>query len=112
MTVARTSYPRKKIKILLLENIADTAIQDLHARGYTNVKMVGGALSEAELIKAVSGVHLLGIRSKTQVTKKVLDAADKLLAVACFGIGTNQIDLAAATKRGVAVFNAPYSNTR
>jgi D-3-phosphoglycerate dehydrogenase len=108
----QTSYPRSKIKILLLENISDAAVAEFHAGGYANVKQIGGALSEAELAKAVAGVHLIGIRSKTQITKTVIDAADKLIAIGCFGIGTNQIDLKAATDKGIAVFNAPYSNTR
>ena len=107
-----TSYPRTKIKILLLENISDAAVEELHVGGYADVKRINGALSEAELIKAVKGVHLLGIRSKTHISKNVLDAADKLLAVGCFCIGVNQVDLATATKKGIAVFNAPYSNTR
>lgn len=107
-----TSYPRNKIKILLLENISDAAVAELKHSGYTNVKQSGGALSEAELIKAVNGVHLLGIRSKTRITKNVIAAADKLLAIGCFCIGVNQVDLNAATENGVAVFNAPYSNTR
>ncbi|MEQ1922357.1 MAG: phosphoglycerate dehydrogenase [Pyrinomonadaceae bacterium] len=107
-----TSYPRTKIKILLLENISDAAVEELRVGGYADVKRINGALSEAELIKAVKGVHLLGIRSKTHISKNVLDAADKLLAVGCFCIGVNQVDLAAATKKGIAVFNAPYSNTR
>ena len=112
MATNNTSYPRNKIKILLLENISDAAVAEFEHGGYTNVKRIGGALSEAELIKAVKGVHLLGIRSKTRVTLNVIESADKLLAAACFGIGVNQIDLKAATENGVAVFNAPYSNTR
>lgn len=107
-----TSYPKNKIKVLLLENISDAAVAELRAKGYGDIKSVGGALSDAELAKAVKGVHLLGIRSKTLITKRVIDAADKLLAVGCFGIGTNQVDLTAATKKGVAVFNAPHANTR
>ncbi len=107
-----TSYPRNKIKILLLENISDAAVAELKHSGYTNVKKLGGALSEAELIKAVKGVHLLGIRSKTRIRKNVIAAADKLRAIGCFCIGVNQVDLKAATENGVAVFNAPYSNTR
>jgi D-3-phosphoglycerate dehydrogenase len=110
--MANTSYPRTKIKILLLENISDAAVEELRVGGYADVKRINGALSEAELIKAVKGVHLLGIRSKTHISKNVLDAADKLLAVGCFCIGVNQVDLATATKKGIAVFNAPYSNTR
>ena len=107
-----TSYPKEKINILFLENISDVAVKYFNTAGYTSVKKLGGALSEEELIAAVKNVHLLGIRSKTQVTKKVLDAAEKLQAIGCFCIGTNQVDLSAATKKGVAVFNAPYSNTR
>ena len=110
--MASTSYPRNKIKILLLENISDAAVAELRAGGYQNVRVLNGAVDEATLAKAMKGVHLLGIRSKTQLTKRVIDAADKLLAVGCFCIGVNQVDLAAATRKGVAVFNAPYSNTR
>lgn len=107
-----TSYPKEKIKILFLENISDKAVQKFKENGYTNVTKLGGALSEDELIKAVKDVHLLGIRSKTQITKKVLDSAPKLQAIGCFCIGTNQVNLKEATKQGITVFNAPYSNTR
>ena len=107
-----TSYPRNRIKILLLENIADAAIAELAANGYAQIEQRRGALSEAELIAAVKGVHILGIRSKTQITEPVLANADKLLAIGCFCIGTNQVDLRAAMQKGIAVFNAPYSNTR
>jgi D-3-phosphoglycerate dehydrogenase len=112
MTAAPTSYPRSKVKILLLENISDSAVAELEAGGYHEITRIGGALSEEQLIEAVQGVHLIGIRSKTQITKRVVDAADKLLAIGAFCIGVNQIDLEAATEKGVAVFNAPYSNTR
>ncbi len=112
MKAAPTSYPRNKIKILLLENISDSAVAEMNASGYLEIERINGALSEVELIEAVRGVHLLGIRSKTQITKNVITAADKLLAIGCFCIGVNQVDLAAATEKGVAVFNAPYSNTR
>ena len=107
-----TSYPKEKINILFLENISDVAVKHFNASGYTNVKKINGALSEAELITAIKDVHLLGIRSKSQITKKVLDAAEKLQAIGCFCIGVNQVDLNAATQNGVVVFNAPYSNTR
>jgi len=107
-----TSYPKNKIKVLLLENISDSAVDELKKSGYAEVRKLNGALSEAQLITAVKGVHLVGIRSKTQITKNVIDAADKLLAIGCFCIGVNQVDLKAATEHGVAVFNAPYSNTR
>ena len=112
MASDRTSYPRNKISILLLENISDAAVDVFEKSGYADVTRSNGALSEAELAKAVKGVHLVGIRSKTRVTGNVIEAADKLLAIGAFCIGVNQIDLAAATDHGVAVFNAPYSNTR
>jgi D-3-phosphoglycerate dehydrogenase len=107
-----TSYPRNKIKLLLLENISDAAADELRSSGYANVSRINGAINEADLQKAIKGIHILGIRSKTQITKRAIDAADKLIAIGCFCIGVNQVDLAAATKKGVAVFNAPYSNTR
>jgi D-3-phosphoglycerate dehydrogenase len=107
-----TSYPKEKINILFLENISDKAVQHFKQNGYTNVKKIGGALSEEELIAAVKDVHLLGIRSKTQITDKVLAAATKLQAIGCFCIGVNQVNIKAATQKGVVVFNAPYSNTR
>jgi D-3-phosphoglycerate dehydrogenase / 2-oxoglutarate reductase len=110
--MSATSYPRHKIKVLLLENISDAAVSELEAAGYTNIQRINGALSEEQLIDAVKGVHLLGIRSKTRITKNVIEAADKLLAIGAFCIGVNQIDLKAAAEKGVAVFNAPYSNTR
>ncbi len=107
-----TSYPKDKIKILFLENISDAAIQLFRDNGYTDIKKIGGALSEDELIQEVKNVHLLGIRSKTQITERVLANAPKLQAIGCFCIGTNQVNLHAARKKGVVVFNAPYSNTR
>src|SRR5215204_343296 len=108
----QTSYPKDKIKILLLENISDAAVRELKQYGYGEIQKLNGALSEEELIRAVKGVHLLGIRSKTKISKNVIDAADKLIAIGAFCIGVNQVDLKAATQKGVAVFNAPYSNTR
>ncbi len=107
-----TSYPKEKINILFLENISDLAMKQFIDSGYVNVKRKTGAISEAELIKEIKNVHILGIRSKTQVTENVLAAATKLQAIGCFCIGVNQVNLAAATAQGVAVFNAPYSNTR
>lgn len=107
-----TSYPKDKIKILFLENISDTAVKHFISGGYASVKKINAAMSEDELCEAIKDVHLLGIRSKTQITKKVLDAAVKLQAIGCFCIGVNQVDLKTATKNGVVVFNAPYSNTR
>ena len=107
-----TSYPKEKINILFLENISDVAVKYFNAAGYVNVRKLNGALSEEQLIKEIKNVHLVGIRSKTNLSAKVLDAAEKLQAIGCFCIGVNQVDLKAATKQGVAVFNAPYSNTR
>ena len=107
-----TSYPKEKINILFLENISDAAVAHFKSAGYASVRKLGGALSEEELMREVKDVHLLGIRSKTQITAKVLEAAKKLQAIGCFCIGVNQVDLKSATNQGVVVFNAPYSNTR
>ena len=107
-----TSYPKEKINILFLENISDAAIKKFNDAGYVSVKKINSALSENELIKEIKNVHLIGIRSKTQLTKNILSHAEKLQAIGCFCIGVNQVDLHAATKKGVVVFNAPYSNTR
>lgn len=107
----RWSYPRNRIRMLLLENVHPAAVERLEEAGYT-VETMKGALDEDDLIEAIKGVHVLGIRSKTNVSRRVLDAADRLMAVAAFCIGTNQVDLDAAADKGVAVFNAPYSNTR
>ena len=109
--VGRWSFPRSRMKMLLLENIHPSAVERLEEAGYS-VDTVKGALDEDDLIAAVKGVHVLGIRSKTTVSRRVLEEADKLMAVAAFCIGVNQIDLDAASDHGVAVFNAPYSNTR
>jgi D-3-phosphoglycerate dehydrogenase len=107
-----TSYPKERINILFLENISDKAVAQFQQHGYVNIKKLKGALTEDELVKEIKDVHLLGIRSKTHITPKVLEAAKKLQAIGCFCIGINQVNLKAATKTGVAVFNAPYSNTR
>jgi D-3-phosphoglycerate dehydrogenase len=112
MEQQKTSYPKEKIRILFLENISDTAVKNFRSHEYSNVEKITKALTEDELIKEIRDVHILGIRSKTQITKKILDAAKKLQAIGCFCIGVNQVDLKAATKNGVVVFNAPYSNTR
>ncbi len=107
-----TSFPKDKIKILLLEGIHKNAVKTLKQGGYTNVELLPKALPKEELIKKIASVHMIGIRSKTQLTADVLAHAKKLLAVGCFCIGTNQVDLDAAAKQGIAVFNSPYSNTR
>ncbi len=107
-----TSYPKERIKILFLENISASALEHFSKAGYGNIRSLSHALSEEELIKEIKNVHILGIRSKTRVSKKVLAAASRLQAIGCFCIGVNQVDIEAATDAGVAVFNAPYSNTR
>ncbi len=110
--MAHTSYPKEEIKVLLLEGIHNSSKETLEKFGYTNVELLPHALNEAELCEKIKDVHLIGIRSKTKITQKVLDAASKLWAVGCHCIGTNQVDLDYARKQGVAVFNSPYSNTR
>ncbi len=105
------SYPKNRIKILLLENVHPAAFDNLSEDGFS-VELVKHSLSEEELIEKIKGVHVLGIRSKTQVTQKVIEAANKLLVVGAFCIGTTQIDLDYCRKKGIVVFNAPYSNTR
>lgn len=106
------SLDKNKIRFLLLEGIHPSAVDVLHAAGYTQVETVAGALPEDELRRRIADVHFVGIRSRTQLTAEVFAAAQKLVAVGCFCIGTNQVDLDAARERGIAVFNAPYSNTR
>src|SRR5262249_28945813 len=106
-----TSFPVDQIKVLLLENVHQTAHEVIRAEGF-QLEILPGALKEAELAQKLRDVHLLGIRSKTRVTEKALAEARRLLAVGCFCIGTNQVDLAAANQRGLPVFNAPFSNTR
>ena len=110
--MAKTSLDKAKIKFLLLEGVSQTAIRTLEAAGYSNIEYHRKALPEAELKAAIRNAHFVGLRSRTQLTREVFEAAEKLIAVGCFCIGTNQVDLGAATEHGVAVFNAPYSNTR
>ena len=105
------SYPKNRIRVLLLENVDAAAEQLFRAEGY-QVDTVPGGLDEDELVARIPGVSILGIRSKTHVTPRVLEAANRLIAVGAFCIGTNQIDLVGCMKKGVAVFNAPFSNTR
>ncbi|MDQ3844816.1 MAG: phosphoglycerate dehydrogenase [Bacteroidota bacterium] len=109
---AKTSYPKEKIKVLLLENISDTAVQNFVKQGYTQVEKLTKALSEKDLLNQIKNVHILGIRSKTEITAPVIEEAKKLQAIGCFCIGVNQVDLNTAMEQGIAVFNAPYSNTR
>ncbi|HWJ89705.1 MAG TPA: NAD(P)-dependent oxidoreductase, partial [Flavisolibacter sp.] len=112
MEAAKTSYPKEKIRVLLLENISEITVDNFLKNGYTQVQRLTKALPEDELIDAIKNVHLVGIRSKTRITPSVIEAASKLQAIGCFCIGVNQVDLRKATENGIAVFNAPYSNTR
>lgn len=108
----RLSLSKDRIRVLLLEGINDSAAELMRRAGYSSIERVGTALDGDALLQAVRGVHVLGIRSRTQVTAAVLGAADRLMAVGCFNVGTDQVDLPAARLRGVPVFNAPFSNTR
>ncbi len=110
--MALQSLPKDKIKFLLLEGVHPSAVEALQRDGYTNIELHKKALPPEELKQAIAGAHFVGIRSRTQLTEEVFAAARKLVAVGCFCIGTNQVDLEAATRRGIAVFNAPFSNTR
>ena len=106
------SLAKNRINILLLEGISDTAVSLFEEQGYATITRLPKALDGEALIEALQGIHILGIRSRTQLTRAVLEAADRLMMVGCFCIGTNQVDLRAARERGVVVFNAPFSNTR
>lgn len=110
--MSKTSLDKSKIKFLLLEGVHQNAVDTLKAAGYTNIEYLKTALSGDELKERIADAHFIGIRSRTQLTEEVFDCAKKLIAVGCFCIGTNQVDLNAARERGIAVFNAPYSNTR
>ena len=106
------SLPKDKIRFLLLEGVHQNAIDTLNAAGYTNIDYRKTALEGDALKEAIQDAHFIGIRSRTQLTEEIFASAQKLIAVGCFCIGTNQVDLNAAMKRGIPVFNAPYSNTR
>ncbi|WP_019601293.1 phosphoglycerate dehydrogenase [Teredinibacter turnerae] len=112
MANAQTSLDKAKIKFLLLEGVHQSAVESLNRAGYTNVDYVKTALAEDELIERIKDAHFVGLRSRTQLTRRVIEHAPKLVAAGCFCIGTNQVDLDAAQEHGVAVFNAPFSNTR
>lgn len=107
-----TSFDKSKLKVLLLEGIHPSAERIFRDAGYANVETVKTALTGEELKAKLEGVHFLGIRSRTTLTRDIFETADKLVAVGCYCIGTNQVDLTAATEHGIVVFNAPYSNTR
>ncbi|HEY0180152.1 MAG TPA: phosphoglycerate dehydrogenase [Dokdonella sp.] len=108
----QTSFPRQDIKVLLLEGPSRSAVAAFRQAGYTQVEYCETSLPEPELIRRVADAHIVGIRSRTQLSAEVLVQARRLIAVGCFCIGTNQVDLGAARRQGVPVFNAPYSNTR
>ncbi|MEC8886398.1 MAG: phosphoglycerate dehydrogenase [Pseudomonadota bacterium] len=110
--MSQLSLPKDKIRFLLLEGVHQNAIDTLNAAGYTNIDYRKTALEGDELKEAIQDAHFVGIRSRTQLTEEVIESANKLIAIGCFCIGTNQVDLKAAMARGIPVFNAPYSNTR
>ncbi len=109
--MSKTSLDKSKIKFLLLEGVHPSAVEVLKAAGYTSIEYITSSLPEAQLKEKIADAHFIGIRSRTQLTEEVFDHAKKLVAVGCFCIGTNQVDLSAARERGIAVFNAPYSST-
>jgi D-3-phosphoglycerate dehydrogenase / 2-oxoglutarate reductase len=111
-TEPQLSLPKDKIRVLLLEGISDSAAELFKAAGYTNLDRLPKALEGPKLLDAVKGIHLLGIRSRTQISEQVLKRADRLIAIGCFNVGTNQVNIDAAANIGVPVFNAPFSNTR
>ena len=108
----KTSFPKKDIKIVLLEGIHPSAVEAFHAAGYAQVELYDKALPRAELFEAIADAHVVGLRSRTQLDAEAISHTRRLLAVGCFCIGTNQVDLRQARELGVPVFNAPYSNTR
>ncbi|MCC8465951.1 phosphoglycerate dehydrogenase [Photorhabdus bodei] len=110
--MVKVSLEKDKIKFLLLEGVHQSTVENLRTAGYSNIEYHKGALDSKELKEAIRDTHFVGIRSRTQLTEDIFQAAEKLVAVGCFCIGTNQVDLKAAAKRGIPVFNAPFSNTR
>ncbi|MBQ4839159.1 MULTISPECIES: phosphoglycerate dehydrogenase [Pseudoalteromonas] len=110
--MSKVSLSKDKIKILLLEGVHQSAVETLKRNGYSNIEYLKTSLPESELIERIKHVHFVGIRSRTHLSEAVLNAAEKLVAVGCFCIGTNQVNLEAAKRLGIAVFNAPFSNTR
>ncbi|NOR74369.1 MAG: phosphoglycerate dehydrogenase, partial [Draconibacterium sp.] len=106
------SLDKNKIRVLLLEGIHESAVNDFKEAGYTNAEYLKTALDANELEQKIKDVHILGIRSRTNLTREILKKAKKLFAVGCYSIGTNQVDLISAKQLGIPVFNAPFSNTR
>jgi len=111
-SLKNVSLNKNKIKILLLEGLHQNALDNFKKAGYTNIESLSTSLSAKELKEKIASAHIIGIRSRTQLTKDVLASAEKLMAIGCFCIGTNQVDKQAALINGIPVFNAPYSNTR
>lgn len=109
---AKHSFNKQNLKILLLEGIHQNAVDNFISQGYTNIELLPKSLPNDELIEKIKDIHFIGVRSRTKLTKEVLSHAKRLVGIGCFCIGTNQVDLAAATSFGIAVFNAPYENTR
>ena len=112
MSIKKTSYPKQDIRVLLLEGVSQTAVETFRAAGYTQIELHEKSLPEDELKRRIADAHIVGIRSRTHLSEDVLAHARRLIAVGCFCIGTNQVDLEAAELAGIPVFNAPYSNTR
>ncbi len=110
--IQNPSLPKDMIKVLLLEGISDTAVETFKTAGYNNIERLSTALGGDELIEKLKDTRILGIRSRTQITADVVESTSRLIAVGCFSVGTNQIDLGASQRRGMPVFNAPFSNTR
>jgi D-3-phosphoglycerate dehydrogenase len=110
--MSKVSLAKDKIKILLLEGVHQSAVETLKRNGYSNIDYVKTSLPEDERMERIIDVHLVGLRSRTHINEAVLEAAEKIVAIGCFCIGTNQVDLQGARERGIAVFNAPFSNTR
>jgi D-3-phosphoglycerate dehydrogenase len=110
--MSKISLQKNKIRVLLLEGIHKSAVHALQAQGYSNIEYLDTSLPEHELANKIKNVHILGIRSRSDLNENIIQAANKLVAIGCFCIGTNQVDLNAARKKGVPVFNAPFSNTR
>ena len=112
MSIKKTSYPKQDIRVLLLEGVSQTAVETFRAAGYTQIELHEKSLPEDELKRRIADAHIVGIRSRTHLSEDVLAHARRLIAIGCFCIGTNQVDLDAAELAGIPVFNAPYSNTR
>jgi D-3-phosphoglycerate dehydrogenase len=112
MPMSQLSLDKSKIRFLLLEGVHENALNVLKSNGYTNIEYLKTALDEDALIEKIKDAHFVGLRSRTQITERVLESANKLVAIGCFCIGTNQVNLKVAMEKGIPVFNAPYSNTR